>query len=176
MVHVFDDGAYMNRRFVRQEYLDLMRQLVDADISSIQFVVLGEVHPDVADIIPAGALIRTPPLSSRVGSVDPKLVESRQPVVGPLTCVDERQYRNVLLPNGDVALCCMDFERRHVFGNLLRDEYEDLFKGPIFSHLGRSSQVARKKWADRLENPHPGCSAGCRRRRQWYVRKQLSPS
>ncbi|MER9007171.1 SPASM domain-containing protein [Mesorhizobium sp. M0862] len=42
-----------------------------------------------------------------------------------------RQYRNVLLPNGDVTLCCTDFERRHVLGNLLRDEYADLFEGPV---------------------------------------------
>ncbi|MER8964083.1 hypothetical protein [Mesorhizobium sp. M0701] len=56
MIHVFDDGAYMNSRLVKNKYLDLIRQLVDADISSIRFVVLGEVHPDIADIIPAEAL------------------------------------------------------------------------------------------------------------------------
>ncbi|WP_247513415.1 hypothetical protein [Bradyrhizobium sp. 157] len=77
MVHVFDDGAYMNSRLVGQEYLDLIRELVDADISSIRFVALGEVHPDLVEIIPSGALIRTPPLSSRAASVDPKVVESR---------------------------------------------------------------------------------------------------
>ncbi|MER9970610.1 hypothetical protein [Mesorhizobium sp. M0060] len=26
----------------------------------------------------------------------------------------------------------MDFERRHVLGNLLRDKYEDLFEGSVF--------------------------------------------
>lgn len=61
------------------------------------------------------------------------MVESREPVVGPLTCADERQYRNVPLPNGDVTPYCMDFERRHVLGNLLRDEYEDLFKAQFFA-------------------------------------------
>jgi hypothetical protein len=37
---------------------------------------------------------------------------------------------NTLLPNGDVLLCCMDYSRRHVLGNLLRQPYEALFAGP----------------------------------------------
>ena len=36
---------------------------------------------------------------------------------------------NVLLPNGDVLLCRMDYARRHVLGNLLRQAYADLFTG-----------------------------------------------
>ncbi|TIP79007.1 MAG: radical SAM protein, partial [Mesorhizobium sp.] len=129
VVHVFDDGAYMNSHLVGDKYRDLVGQLVDADIPSIRFVVL------VADIIPAEALIRARPVSSRGGSVDPKIVKPRQPVVGALICVDERQYRNVLLPNGEVTLCSMDFERRHVLGNLLCDEYGDLFKSPVFCEI-----------------------------------------
>ncbi|WP_081738885.1 radical SAM/SPASM domain-containing protein [Mesorhizobium ciceri] len=135
VVHVFDNGTHMNSRLVGDKYRDLVRQLVDADIPSIQFVVLGEAHPDVVDIIPAEALIHARPVSSRGGSVDPKIVEPRQPVVGALTCVDQRQHRNVLLPNGDVTLCSMDFERRHVLGNLLRDEYAELFDGPVFCEI-----------------------------------------
>ena len=33
---------------------------------------------------------------------------------------------NVLLPNGDVVLCCMDFGMQHVLGNLLEGTYEDI--------------------------------------------------
>ncbi|WP_244554973.1 radical SAM/SPASM domain-containing protein [Mesorhizobium prunaredense] len=135
VVHVFDDGTYMNSRLVGNKYRDLVRQLVDAEIPSIQFVVLGEPHPDVVDIIPAKALVQARPVSSRGGSVDPRIVAPRQPVVGALTCVDERQYRNVLLPNGDVTLCSMDFERRHVLGNLLCDGYSDLFGKPVFCEI-----------------------------------------
>ncbi|MDF0523288.1 hypothetical protein P0R31_39540 [Bradyrhizobium yuanmingense] len=29
----------------------------------------------------------------------------------------------------------MDFERRHVLGNLLRDSYTDLFEGPAFCEI-----------------------------------------
>lgn len=135
VVHVFDSGEYMNSRFVRKRYLKLVRQLVNADIPSTQFLVVGQVHPDLAAIIPPEALIRMRSLISRAGSVDPKIAKPRLPIPGALACTEKRQYRNVLLPNGDVTLCCMDFERRHVLGNLLRDEYEDLFEGPSFRQI-----------------------------------------
>lgn len=36
---------------------------------------------------------------------------------------------NMLLPNGDVLLCCMDYGRQHVIGNLLRESYEQIHAG-----------------------------------------------
>ncbi|WP_439373252.1 SPASM domain-containing protein [Bradyrhizobium sp. DASA03120] len=135
LVHVFDDGTHMNSRLVRGKYIDLVRQLVNADISSVLFMVVGEVHPDLVEIIPEKALIRSRPHRIRAPEVDPDIVEVGQPIAGAVTCADERHHRNLLLPNGDVTLCCMDFERRHVLGNLLRDEYQDLFEGPTFCEI-----------------------------------------
>ncbi|WP_354096655.1 SPASM domain-containing protein [Bradyrhizobium sp. RT10b] len=112
-----------------------MRQLVDADISSLLFIVMGEVHPELVGIIPDETLVRLRPPRRRAGSGELEMAEARQPIVGTLTCPDERQYRNVLLPNGDVTFCCMDVERRHVLGNLLRDRYEDLFEGATFRNI-----------------------------------------
>jgi Radical SAM superfamily/Iron-sulfur cluster-binding domain len=37
---------------------------------------------------------------------------------------------NSMLPNGDVVLCAMDYSRRHILGNLLRQDYAELFTGP----------------------------------------------
>ncbi|MGY4509725.1 sulfatase maturation enzyme AslB (radical SAM superfamily) [Bradyrhizobium sp. USDA 3650] len=135
LVHVFDDGTHMDSGLVRRNYVDLMRQLVDAGISSLLFIVMGEVHPELVDIIPDEALVRSRPPRSRPASGELRMVEARQPIVGALTCPDERQYRNVLLPNGDVTFCCMDFERRHVLGNLLRDRHKDLFEGATFGKI-----------------------------------------
>lgn len=43
--------------------------------------------------------------------------------------------QNTLLPNGDVALCCMDYGQKHIIGNLLKDSYNDLFKSDNFLKL-----------------------------------------
>jgi hypothetical protein len=50
-----------------------------------------------------------------------------------LTCYSSPFYdRNVLLPNGDVVLCCMDYNLKHIVGNLLEQDYEDIFKNQVF--------------------------------------------
>ena len=45
--------------------------------------------------------------------------------------------QNVLLPNGDVALCCMDWSAKYVLGNLKHDRFEDLYRSETFRHVLR---------------------------------------
>lgn len=55
---------------------------------------------------------------------------------GPIGCSVTPFYdHNVLLPNGDILLCCMDYSRRHVIGNLLLDNYYDMFSGGAMTEL-----------------------------------------
>lgn len=45
----------------------------------------------------------------------------------PQTCgCAERLYHNVLLPNGKVSLCCMDYSLEYIVGNLLEQSYDDV--------------------------------------------------
>jgi len=54
----------------------------------------------------------------------------------PVTCSMTPFFdHNVLLPNGDVVLCCMDYSKHHVLGNLLLDDYYDLFISSQFNIL-----------------------------------------
>jgi hypothetical protein len=43
-----------------------------------------------------------------------------------------------LLPNGDLALCCMDFGLKHVIGNLREQTIDEIYKGPIFKKILQS--------------------------------------
>tara|TARA_Y100000004_G_C8744929_1_gene339909 strand:- start:217 stop:609 length:393 start_codon:yes stop_codon:yes gene_type:complete len=50
---------------------------------------------------------------------------------GPKTCgCIEELYHNVMLPNGDVSLCCMDYGLKHILGNMFTQEYEDVVPQP----------------------------------------------
>ncbi len=40
-------------------------------------------------------------------------------------------YCNVVLPNGDVYLCCMDYSLKHCIGNLYTTHYNDLYRQMI---------------------------------------------
>ena len=48
--------------------------------------------------------------------------------INPVSCASTPFYdHNVLLPNGDVVLCCMDYSLKHIIGNLLENTYEELY-------------------------------------------------
>ena len=62
------------------------------------------------------------------------------PQKGPSTCgCIEHLYHNVVLPNGDVSLCCMDYSLEKILGNLFVDEYDDIMPAPLttFDMCGR---------------------------------------
>jgi len=48
---------------------------------------------------------------------------------------------NVLMPNGDVILCCMDYKMQHILGNLLYSSYKSLFSGPEFKKILMSQKT-----------------------------------
>ncbi|NVN99740.1 MAG: SPASM domain-containing protein [Geobacteraceae bacterium] len=53
---------------------------------------------------------------------------------GAIRCSNSARY-NILLPNGDVTLCCMDYGLRHILGNLLLSGYDELFSGQEFKKV-----------------------------------------
>ena len=66
------------------------------------------------------------PLTTRAGNVPLDKVASPKRKAKVMGCVRGLQ-QNVLLPNGDVLLCCMDWGMKHVLGNLLTGDYSNLF-------------------------------------------------
>ena len=71
----------------------------------------------------------------RAGSLNKEQVKE-QPVnfiakhEKPVVCSKTINYdQHVLLPNGDIVLCCMDYDTKHVLGNMVTQSYEDMFTG-----------------------------------------------
>lgn len=71
------------------------------------------------------AIIHKVSINSRSGNLDDKFI-SKNKRSGKLLC-DKNLKSNVLLPNGDVTICCQDFGLSHIIGNLLKSDYDDLF-------------------------------------------------
>jgi radical SAM protein with 4Fe4S-binding SPASM domain len=82
-------------------------------------------------------------IQDRAGNLNTEKVKKKisKPIItaarasGKLQC--DRIYQNVLLPNGDVVLCCMDWSAEHVLGNLKRDRFEDLYRSETFRRVMR---------------------------------------
>jgi organic radical activating enzyme len=70
----------------------------------------------------------------------------------PLGCSFTPFYdHNVMLPNGDVVLCCMDYSVKHRIGNLFTGDYWSLFISQGMTDL-------------RVSNMHYGCNGSiCRK-------------
>jgi Iron-sulfur cluster-binding domain len=84
---------------------------------------------------------------SRAGALDMKAI-GEQPIEATpshetlVSCSYTPFYdQNVVLPNGDVVLCCMDYEMKHVIGNLITGDYWSLFGSPAMVAL----QVENRK-------------------------------
>jgi hypothetical protein len=54
----------------------------------------------------------------------------------PISCASTPFYdSNVVMPNGDVHLCCMDYGGKHILGNLIRDSYESLHMSSVMGNI-----------------------------------------
>lgn len=60
----------------------------------------------------------------------------------PIYCGKTPYYnQNVLMPNGDVALCCMDYGLQHIIGNLNSQEYWELFETKSIQEVRKNNML-----------------------------------
>ncbi len=62
-------------------------------------------------------------------------------IYGFLFCTKLSIPQFVMLPNGNVQLCCMDFGLKHKVGNLFEQTYDEIENGPEYK------KIKRNKWA-----------------------------
>jgi MoaA/NifB/PqqE/SkfB family radical SAM enzyme len=142
-VHMPSDEKLMNLS-INDEYFSLLADLVGAGIITDFHFHGNAVHPAV------GAWLRQhhvdigkSAIYDRAGNLNVKKAKARTstPVEkatrasGKLRC--DRIYQSVLLPNGDVVLCCMDWSAEYVLGNLKKDRFEDLYRSETFRRVLR---------------------------------------
>lgn len=121
-VHLPDADGLMNLK-VDAKYLSILTRFID--LVPHQKMVIGRLHPEVEKITgpvrdDSGSLF------SRAGNLKTLAITPKK---GKLICsaCGPKIDHNVLLPNGDVLLCCMDYAQQHVIGNLMTMSYESLF-------------------------------------------------
>jgi MoaA/NifB/PqqE/SkfB family radical SAM enzyme len=128
VVHLPSNEGY-EQITVDDSYLEVLRCLSDSSIVT-QWLCLGEtVHPVVERLLHTD--IDREQLFTRAGNIKIKNRSIPGRKKGRIRC--ERNLRqNVLLPSGDVLLCCMDYGMKHILGNLKEQDYESLFESNEF--------------------------------------------
>lgn len=126
----------LERITVDANYLEVLEQVAGL-IPAARFVCFGRrPNSDVKKLLRKypKAKIRMASASNRADNV----CSAGKPVFymkkGAMTCGNKARY-NILLPNGDVTLCCMDYGLKNVLGNLLSMDYDALFRGTEFRRI-----------------------------------------
>lgn len=129
VVHLPDMERY-SKIDVSDEYLKLLARIVESAIPNCEFMTMGTLPREVTAVI--GRRIKRTRMMSRAGNL--ANVRAPERLAGPIRCrsCGDSLDHNMLLPNGDVLLCCMDYGLRHVLGNLLASDYRELFAGEAF--------------------------------------------
>jgi len=108
----------------------------------------GRVHPSLQDIVPRLASWQGHSRAGTLGEEQTKKVGATPAPrkEGRVKCSQTDFYdHNVLLPSGQVVLCCMLYDMSKILGNLLEQDYWELFESPVLTQL-------------RIENQKPGWS------------------
>ncbi len=134
-VHLPDTERY-SKIEIDDSYLETLGAIVKSDILNCAFMTMGTLPPAVRKVI--GKSVKRTKMMARAGNLtDREDVPQPRRLTGSIRCrsCGDCLNRNVLLPNGDVVLCCMDYGLKHILGNLLQSDYESLFSGEAFKRI-----------------------------------------
>jgi hypothetical protein len=134
-VHLPDTERY-SKIEIDDPYLETLGAIVRSDIRNCAFMTMGTLPQAVRKVI--GKSIKRTRMMARAGNVT-AMPDVQQPLrlAGQIRCrsCGDALNHNVLLPNGDVVLCCMDYGLQHILGSLLEGDYASLFRGEAFKRL-----------------------------------------
>ncbi len=133
-LHVADINGYAQIP-VTEAYFELIKNALEhkREDGSL-FVNLcnaqGEPHPRIKELC-RGKLDISTVLHDRAGNLENKELFHKETLLGKLSCsrCGQKLNNNVLLPDGTLLLCCMDYGMKHVLGNLKSMKYEDIMEG-----------------------------------------------
>lgn len=106
------------------------------------------IHPalDHLQITVPGSLMHT--RAGNIGAPDGQPIQASVRHAGAVMCSFTPFYDQcVLLPDGSVVLCCMDYSVKHRIGNLLTQEYYEIFEGQGLARL--RAENMRQEFSER---------------------------
>jgi radical SAM protein with 4Fe4S-binding SPASM domain len=148
VVHLPDDErnfkAKVNNKYIEnlEYFLNLSNIQTGIANGTVDFMSMsrrGLTDPKIKHLIPKKllsfiAISRAGNLSNEKEMYEGKDITKRKE--GSIICSAAPQLNhNVILPNGDVVLCCMDYSIDHKIGNLLENNYEELFKSAELQNI-----------------------------------------
>jgi len=135
-IHLPDSELYA-KIAINKNYLQVLTEIISSDIQNLTCMTMGDLPPKIQQIV--GVKNPRRKMHNRTGNNETG--EKTPKKYGPLFCrlAFENGVNtldsNVLLPNGDVCLCCQDYGMDHVIGNLVSSDYSSLFQSKEFQSV-----------------------------------------
>lgn len=135
------DAEYRAKHPINKTYIKVCEALKNANIKNFATMAMGTVHPKVEHLYPdeevnkyemwhrAGNLLGEAQLKPEVKEVWNEFKSIYHEDEKTCGCIEDL-YHNILLPNGEVSLCCMDYNLEEILGNLYTQEYDDILPPP----------------------------------------------
>ncbi len=155
------DADSLTSIVVNDGYLRKVEKIMNCGISGLAFMTIGNLHPQLRKIV--GSDFSANEVISRAGNLaDYPGMDLQERLSGIIYCdsCGSDFNHNVLLPNGEVIVCCMDYAMQYVIGSLAESGYADLFKsdtirgmrnkliddGDIFCRYCHNASRSRLNW------------------------------
>lgn len=128
---------------ITKEYLENIKRMLNTKINCQKGISChGILHDSVRPLVDESIWPINNQMIDRAGNIIAGDV-SQHHIKGKLFCsiAGNRLNHNVLLPDGRVLLCCMDYGMQHIIGNLLYCTYDELFVGPTMKSVENAIQM-----------------------------------
>lgn len=129
-----------NSKFILNDsYMKLLNKIILCSVAGEfridHFSCHGTVHPQIRKMVEASGIQVDSKMFDRAGNVHERCdIDSGNRKKGSIICRFCKGIaldKNVLLPNGQVLLCCMDYGMEFPLGNLIFQSFEDISEGSL---------------------------------------------
>ena len=134
-IHLPDKEKYAKIALTEQ-FKQVLKKIVSLPIQNTFFMTMGTVPEEIEKMI--GIKIHASQMVNWAGHIDDGFVTERNE--GPLVCSmhedrDNKYIPPIIVPNGDVVLCCKDWSMEYVLGNFLKCSFDELYESEIYKEV-----------------------------------------
>jgi radical SAM protein with 4Fe4S-binding SPASM domain len=144
-LHIFRDRYfyYINLHLPSKEnnmnieiddnYIENLREILKYFKDKDKISIFGSTINEKLDFIPE-SLVTVNRANSRASNLN-SMPQVNKRNFSHIYCSHNRLIKNVLLPDGTVTLCCMDWSTKHKLGNILYHSYDEVFNNDTIKKI-----------------------------------------
>lgn len=140
VLHVADKYGYANIPLTDEYYTNIEKVINARKVDGTGFINMcnAQAEPDerVKEICDGKYEIFTK-MTDRAGNLKNKSLIHKNMQKGKIRCgnLGVQMNNNILLPDGSVVLCCMDYGLKHILGNIHKNTFEEIMRGDEMARI-----------------------------------------